>query len=575
MDILSKLILGDLKVSQVLYYVIANYQYKLDKELVEWAECECNGYPNLCVLPDYRYIDCKVYARYVDNFGNEHDEQIDVNSIDNYLRKHGGENALVSKMRISQSIESLENAIVENSDGSLVMYFPSGMSEMIKQWYHTPAGCHNFSVYQSCHLQLGKHILSVVKSKLVDVLKNMKPLTTEDSKTQQSCIPLVFISHASKDKLILKPFVDNILKKGLGLKDENIVFTSYEATGVVPGDNIPEYIKRNIAGASVVLAMVSKNYKASEVCMNEVGAAWALGKTPVQIMLPNTNIDKLGWLIHLDKAARIDDKDSLDSLEEVICNGMGLQIPTAKHWNPCTRDFLEALKNIPDLYNEDEPECSVVNTDGTTEIICTPQYKRVYYLEKRKEDKPITEQKDLITEMAAKGFIPSIIASRQKSIESVKPVTTRIVRRETNKSLVKIKLLFKNNSNAAIENGKILFWVNNDSVIFFDKNVTEHNMIMSVRNMRIHQQIHRNKVEEDFPKPINPTAIEKLYDFYVSAPHDINSFQIFWKLESLKEPKFGSIRILWKSEYIDFSVEIKAGDERIGTAEILDYIEEE
>lgn len=49
----------------------------------------------------------------MDNFGNEHDEQIDVNSIDNYLRKHGDENALVSKMRISQSIESLENAIVE------------------------------------------------------------------------------------------------------------------------------------------------------------------------------------------------------------------------------------------------------------------------------------------------------------------------------------------------------------------------------------------------------------------------------------------------------------------------------
>lgn len=38
MDILNKLILGDLKASQVLYYVIANYQYNLDKELVEWAE---------------------------------------------------------------------------------------------------------------------------------------------------------------------------------------------------------------------------------------------------------------------------------------------------------------------------------------------------------------------------------------------------------------------------------------------------------------------------------------------------------------------------------------------------------
>ena len=48
--------------------------------------------------------------------------------------------------------------------------------------------------------------------------------------------PLIFISHSSKDREIVKLFIDNILKKGLGLTDEDITCTSFEATGVNPGD---------------------------------------------------------------------------------------------------------------------------------------------------------------------------------------------------------------------------------------------------------------------------------------------------------------------------------------------------
>lgn len=347
MDILSKLIMGELKLSQALYYAITKYRASLDSDFIEWAEQECKGYKDSCSLPDYRYIDCQVFAKYIDGFGNEHDELIDVKAIDNYLMEHDMGNALVSKMRISQGIESLENSIADNKGGSLMMTFPSGMSEMIKKWYACPGGCHSFSVYQSCHLEQGANIISIVKTRLIDMLKEIDTDDVEiKGNYKYSNKRFIFISHASKDKEILKPFVDNILKKGLGLKDENIVFTSYEATGVVPGDNIPEYIKNNIEGANIVLSMISDNYKASEVCMNEVGAAWALGKKTVQIMMPNTNFDKLGWLIHLDKAARIDDGESLDSLGEVICKEMKLEMPTPKHWNPCRKDFLDIIGTI-------------------------------------------------------------------------------------------------------------------------------------------------------------------------------------------------------------------------------------
>ena len=154
----------------------------------------------------------------------------------------------------------------------------------------------------------------------------------------------MFISHSSKDKDIVKLFIDNILKKGLGLRDEQIACTSFEATSVEPGDSIPNYIKRNIKDSKICLAMVSKNYKASEVCMNEVGAAWALNNPPIQIVLPGTEFHELGWLLNTNKASKINDIDCLDALGEKLCSSIGILTPTPKHWNPSSRDFLEALQ---------------------------------------------------------------------------------------------------------------------------------------------------------------------------------------------------------------------------------------
>lgn len=160
---------------------------------------------------------------------------------------------------------------------------------------------------------------------------------------------LVFISHASADKAIIKEFIDKILKEGLGLRDENIACTSFEATGVTIGDDIPGYIKENIAAAKVVLAMVSKAYKASEVCQNEVSAAWALGNRPIQILLPDVDFEELGWLLHLKKAAKIDSQECLDHLEEVLCDRLGLSLVSPRHWNPCVNAFLEKFKSNSSL----------------------------------------------------------------------------------------------------------------------------------------------------------------------------------------------------------------------------------
>ena len=151
----------------------------------------------------------------------------------------------------------------------------------------------------------------------------------------------VFISHSSKDKNIVGLFKDIILKSGIGLKDENIFYTSSPETGVPIGENIPEYIKRNLIDCDYVFLMISENYKKSEVCLNEMGAAMVIGKKVFPILLYNYSFDKVGWLIDHNLCVKIEDEERLDEIRDVfyengICNKTSV-------WNLCRNNFIERI----------------------------------------------------------------------------------------------------------------------------------------------------------------------------------------------------------------------------------------
>ncbi len=188
----------------------------------------------------------------------------------------------------------------------------------------------------------------------------------------QSSIPTskkrIFISHASKDKELIGKFVDFIFILGMGMDSEIIAYTSREDTGIPAGESIPQFIQDNVACADIVLLMISGSYKNSEVCLNEMGAAWALNKHIIQILLPNTSFDKLGWLCSLDKALKIDDADSLDGLCEVFADKLDIGIkPSA--WNRNKAAFLSYCSTLPPslLPTVMEPEVVEVIEDDVEE----------------------------------------------------------------------------------------------------------------------------------------------------------------------------------------------------------------
>lgn len=191
----------------------------------------------------------------------------------------------------------------------------------------------------------GRNVLSAIIQE-ESLKKDIKITESVNSIKNTTKKPLVFISHAGADAAIIREFMDCILKDGIGLDNDNIACTSFEWTTVEIGDNIPDYIKQRIGQANVVLAMVSQAYKSSEVCQNEVGAAWALNNRPLNIVLPDVDFNELGWLFNLDKAIRIDNIDSLNKLQLTLCNRLGLAPKVALDWTPCVTKFLSSLTKL-------------------------------------------------------------------------------------------------------------------------------------------------------------------------------------------------------------------------------------
>lgn len=108
----------------------------------------------------------------------------------------------------------------------------------------------------------------------------------------------IFISHSSKDVEIVKSFVEKVLILGLDIPSTRIFCSSVEGQGVRSGEYIPDRLREEIKKSSIALLFISNNYKSSEVCLNELGAAWVMleKENIIPFLLPNTNFSELGFL---------------------------------------------------------------------------------------------------------------------------------------------------------------------------------------------------------------------------------------------------------------------------------------
>lgn len=163
-----------------------------------------------------------------------------------------------------------------------------------------------------------------------------------------------FISHSSSDRTIVNGFIKEILKIGCGFKD-NDIFCTLDPTSIRTGDDFREKIVENMRGCDYILLFISENYNLSDVCKNEMGAAWALeNKRTLPFVLPNTKFEQMGFLNVVKQGASLLVGSKLDEFYKEVCEFYNIEMDWFS-FNKAKEDFIESVKKnaISDIHSKE------------------------------------------------------------------------------------------------------------------------------------------------------------------------------------------------------------------------------
>lgn len=195
--------------------------------------------------------------------------------------------------------------------------------------------------YPAISCELRQHKDSFSDEKMIHFTA-MKAIVDSVLALEQETLKRIFISHSSQDRGVIERFVDSILLLGIGLSQEDIFCTSIEEMGIKNGEDMRNHIRSNVRSADFSLLMISKNYKASEICLNEMGAVWASDNRVRYYLLPGVDFKEIGWLCDVKMAERLYDSVALDSLEEELIAFYDLP-QNGRAWSRQRQSFLDYL----------------------------------------------------------------------------------------------------------------------------------------------------------------------------------------------------------------------------------------
>lgn len=156
----------------------------------------------------------------------------------------------------------------------------------------------------------------------------------------------IFISHSSMDKTYGEVLVK--LLRELGLNREEIIFTSNDDYGIPLGENIFDYLKKQIKEGVYILYLLSDNYYNSVACLNEMGAAWIVQNEYTVIGVPNFNFDNPKFSEGAIDPKRIgfnmDNKKRVVEFKNKILERFKLSIDEAD-WNNALDKYFDDLNN--------------------------------------------------------------------------------------------------------------------------------------------------------------------------------------------------------------------------------------
>jgi hypothetical protein len=158
----------------------------------------------------------------------------------------------------------------------------------------------------------------------------------------------IFISHAAVDSVIADVVVD-ILNTAIGINvTEQVFCTSLEGMKIPPGKDFKEFIREQIQEPKIVVLLVSQNYLASQFCLAELGASWAMSHRIIPFLIPPTSYEDMKAVLVNVNALNIYSSSDWNEALQVFKDELGID-PNVNRWE---RKRDEQLKRLNPLLKE-------------------------------------------------------------------------------------------------------------------------------------------------------------------------------------------------------------------------------
>ena len=156
----------------------------------------------------------------------------------------------------------------------------------------------------------------------------------------------IFISHATTDSVLVKPFVE-LLQTGFQELQPKIFCTSVEGFGIPRGKNFIKYIDDQMQNTNYVIMLITPAYYESPFCLCEMGATWALRHNIYPLIVPPLKYEDMKAVISGIQAGYINDQRTLDEMRDQI-ESLGIGRGTTGRWNSQRDVFIETFSGIID-----------------------------------------------------------------------------------------------------------------------------------------------------------------------------------------------------------------------------------
>lgn len=166
----------------------------------------------------------------------------------------------------------------------------------------------------------------------------------------------LFVSHASADLPVVRPFVEDLIESGLGVHTDEIFCSSLPGQRVRPGADFKSFIRQTFDEATTVIAILSPNFYSSAFCLCELGAAWILARDNfIPVLMPNASFSDMQGVEAGLQALRMNVADDLHELRDDLTRRLGIPGSRVARWNQRVEGFLSRLDQLVPLCAPESP----------------------------------------------------------------------------------------------------------------------------------------------------------------------------------------------------------------------------